>query len=165
MAGFQGSSRLFPPKAHRSTPFLMLQAALLLLLAPQSPTTGLVEIPAGRTLVGGDLKDYKKLMASKPGVAQQLGADTPRSQVDVASFAIAPTEVTNEMYSRYVEATGAQPPVTWLVISKEERNAIIQEMQKEDPSWIFEGLKKSKWWDEHWQDEGMKWEMAPEIAI
>ncbi|MDP6128610.1 MAG: SUMF1/EgtB/PvdO family nonheme iron enzyme [Planctomycetota bacterium] len=142
----------------------MLQAALLLLLAPQSPTTGLVEIPAGRTLVGGDLKDYKKLMASKPGVAQQLGADTPRSQVDVASFAIAPTEVTNEMYSRYVEATGAQPPVTWLVISKEERNAIIQEMQKEDPSWIFEGLKKSKWWDEHWQDEGMKWEMAPEIA-
>jgi formylglycine-generating enzyme required for sulfatase activity len=142
----------------------MLQAVLLLLLTPQSPTTGMVEIPGGRTTLGGDLKDYKKLMAAKPGVAQQLGADTPRSQVDVAKFAIGPTEVTNEMYLRFVLASGAQPPVTWLVLSADERNAIIQAMQKEDPSWIFEGLKKSKWWDEHWQDEGMKWEMAPEIA-
>ncbi|MCH2112378.1 MAG: formylglycine-generating enzyme family protein, partial [Planctomycetes bacterium] len=143
----------------------MLPNTLLLLLPVLTFQDGLIEIPAGKTVFGADLGNYKKLIAAKPAVANQLGADVPRMEVDVASFLMSPTEVTNEMYLQFVQGTGYQPPVSWLVMSAEDRLALIAEQQKENPSWIFEGLYKSRWWDEHWQNEGMEWEMPAEQAL
>ena len=140
----------------------MLTTILLLCALPQQ---GLVEVPAGSTLVGADLATQKKLIATKPALANYLGADIPRTKVEIATFMMGATEVTNEMYHQFVKSTGFQPPVSWLVMSKDERNALIAEKQKEDPGWIFEGLNKSKWWDENWNIEGTKWDMPPELAL
>ena len=143
----------------------MLLASLLLLAPSQEPIPGLIEIPAGSTLLGADLADQKKRIAAEPTVAKELGAEVPRSKVSLDAFQIGPTEVTNEMYLRFVQSTGYQPPVTWMVLSAEARNALIAEKQKEDPAWVFEGLNKSNWWDEHWQDEGQEWLMLPSQAL
>lgn len=143
----------------------MFHAALLLALAPAPQIQGMVEIPAGQTLLGDDLETIKKLLASKPQLAGQLGGEIPRSTVDVPAFWIGKTEVTNEMYLRFVQATGYQPPVSWLVLTPEELQEIIREEKKNDPSWTFEGLRKVNWWDKHWRDEGRVWRMAAEEAL
>ena len=147
----------------------MIQAALLLLAAAQASDAavpGMIEIPAGRTVVGADLKEIKKLIAEKPGSAAYLGAQVPRRKVDVPRFFISPTEVTNEMYLRFVEATGHQPPMSWIQLSREQLQEILRVGKEENgPQWAFEGLEKAKWWDEHWQDEDIKWEMLPETAL
>lgn len=145
----------------------MIQAVLLLASAalPQDSIPGLVEIPAGSTYIGAERKDLEPLMKQKPNLASILGGEIPRSRVELERFFISPTEVTNEMYLRFVQATGHQPPMTWLVLSPEELQEIIREEQKKDPAWVFEGLRKAKWWDLHWQDEGRRWEMKPEEAL
>ncbi len=144
----------------------MLHAAFLLasVLAPQQ-TPGLIDIPAGQTQLGAELKDLKDLMEEKPQLAPILGGELPRSTIDVPAFRIGPTEVTNEMYQRFVEATGYQPPMTWLVLSNEELQALIREEQAKNPAWKFEGKFKADWWDRHWQDEGRKWEMPADQAL
>ena len=143
----------------------MLESLLLLCALPHPAQQGLVEIPAGSTLVGADLAEQKKLIAAKPAQASYLGADTPRTKVEVNTFRMGTTEVTNEMYLQFVKRTGYQPPVSWLKITAEERIQLIAEQQKEDPSWIFEGLYKSKWWDENWKKESIQWGMPPEQAL
>ncbi len=143
----------------------MIQAALLLAFVATPQAQGLVDIPAGRTQIGAELKEIKPLIEEKPSLAPILGGELPRSTIDVASFRIGPTEVTNEMYLQFVEATGYQPPMTWLVLSPEELQEIIREEQKKNPAWKFEGKYKAEWWDLHWQDEGRKWEMPADQAL
>ena len=143
----------------------MIQAAILLAFAATPQAPGLVEIPAGQTLIGADQNEVKKLLQEKPSLAAVLGGEIPRSTIDVPAFWIGPTEVTNEMYLRFVQATGHQPPMTWLIMSPERLQEIIREEQEKDPRWTFEGLNKAKWWDLHWQDEGQEWAMPPEEAL
>jgi len=88
---------------------MTLAAALLFLLVPQGQVPGLITVPAGKTAFGADLKTQKKLIEAHPSAANELGAEVPRSTVELPAFAIAPTETTNEMYLRFVKATGYQP--------------------------------------------------------
>ncbi|MBC8327566.1 MAG: SUMF1/EgtB/PvdO family nonheme iron enzyme [Planctomycetes bacterium] len=143
----------------------MIQAAVLLAFAATPQIQGLVDIPAGQTLLGADLKEMTELIEEKPSLAGVLGAEVPRSTIDVAAFRIGTTEVTNEMYLRFVQATGYQPPMTWLVLEAAELQELIRVEQKKDPRWTFNGLAKAKWWDLHWQEEGRQWRMPPEEAL
>lgn len=134
---------------------------------PRVPSTGFMEIPAGRTWVGTDVAVAKKRIAETPDNAQLLGAETPRSRIDIESFLIGPSEVTNEMYRVFVEDTGAVPPVTWAQIPEEVKQAIIAEKKKEDPGFVLTPTALGIWWMEHWQDEALalEWNMPGDIAL
>lgn len=131
--------------------------------------SGMVEIPAGRTVIGTDPKRAKELIAERPeGHPDRLilGGEVPRSEVRVERFLMAPTPVTNEMYLQYVLASGVRPPATWAVIPNDLRLQIIQEgKERHGPAWKFDETAQYQWWAEHWQDEGREWKMPPERAL
>jgi len=126
----------------------------------------MVKIPGGKTWIGTDVKWCKEQIKEHPNSANWLAAETPRSQVDVPAFYISPTEVTNEMYLRFVKATGAFPPANWAKISSEQRLKAIEEgKQKFGPSYVLDATRLAAWWELHWQDPDKTWEMPPEIAL
>ena len=141
--------------------------SLLFLLAfPQATKPGFIEIPAGRIIMGADLASAKELIAEKPNDANLLGAEVGQEKRDVAGFFMSPTEVTNEMYFQFVKDTGAMPPASWATFTKEKRLAIIKEgKDKNGPAWSFSDLAKGAWWEIHWQEGDVKWELLPSQAL
>lgn len=114
---------------------------------------GLIRIPAGKVAIGRDPKEMEKLIQASPISKDELGAMTPKWEASLPEFYIGPTEVTNEMYLRFVQATGHQPPVSWFVLSRELRLAILEDLRKNDPTIVLDDMKLARWWDEHWKDE------------
>lgn len=112
---------------------------------------GLVRIPEGKVLVGRDRKDVERLVAQSPNSADELGAMVPKTEMFVPEFFIGPTEVTNEMYLRFVQAAGYMPPPGWAVISRELREALIVAGKKNDPAYKLDDEHLSRWWEENWQ--------------
>ena len=152
-----------------------MQTALFLAFAlqkapapePRVPSTGMVEIPAGRTWVGTKLDIAKKRIAETPDNAQLLGAETPRFRMDVEGFLAGPCEVTNEMYRVFIEDTGSVPPVTWARIPDTVKQDIIAEAKKESPGFVLTPTALGNWWTENWQNEdlALEWGMPGEIAL
>ncbi len=152
-----------------------MQTALFLAFAlqkapapePRVPSTGMVEIPAGRTWVGTKVDVAKKRIAETPDNAQLLGAETPRSRMDVEEFLVGPCEVTNEMYRVFIEDTGSVPPVTWARIPDKVKQDIIAEAKKENPGFVLTPTALGAWWTENWQNEdlALEWGMPGEIAL
>lgn len=144
---------------------LLLSLALPLLQADvQRP--GLVEIPAGNVLIGADEDATHERILADPVYAEIFAGELPRRSARVDTFFLSPTLVTNEMYLEFVNATGAVPPPGWAVISKDQRQALIQ-MGKEEfgPGYKFDEDAQAVWWADHWQDENQEWRMPPEIAL
>ncbi len=130
-----------------------------------STVKGLVEIPKGKVQIGVSEKEASKEIAEKPDAARSFGAKVGNYSNHLERFFIGPTEVTNEMYMRYVKDTGAMPPPSWAKFTREQRLAIIQEGQKKDKGFVFNEMNQAKWWQEHWQDGEVKWEISPEQAL
>ena len=66
---------------------------------PAVPPAGMAYVPGGEFMMGSDLGDpYSR----------------PAHPVAVDAFFIDITEVTNEAYKKFVDATGHQPPSTWV---------------------------------------------------
>ncbi|HEX9793380.1 MAG TPA: SUMF1/EgtB/PvdO family nonheme iron enzyme [Planctomycetota bacterium] len=134
----------------------MLATAILLastlMQQGADPVPGLVFVEGGNVTVGADRKDIDALILKKPESAEQLGGMTPRSRQKVEGFYIGPTEVTNEMYLRFVQATGHQPPQAWATISKDMRLALIVEFKKTDPNANL-NTHFPRWWEANWQKE------------
>ncbi|TAH36442.1 MAG: hypothetical protein EYC70_11635 [Planctomycetota bacterium] len=157
----------------------LLTTTLLYLGAPaQDPAgdgatpamPGLVAVPAGKVSIGRDPKEAEKLIQQSPISAQEIGGMTPRWETNLPVFYIGPTEVTNEMYLRFVQATGHQPPVSWAVISRELRLAILEDLRKNDPTKVLDDQALGRWWDEYWDDGKwndfeLKWEMPAHKAL
>ena len=127
--------------------------------------SGLVEIPKGKVKLGQSEKDVAKEIEEKPGSAQSFGAKVGNHTAHLERYFIGPTEVTNEMYLRYVQDTGAMPPPAWAKFTREQNLAIIQEHQKKDPSFVWNEMNKAIWWQENWQNGEVKWEISPEQAL
>jgi formylglycine-generating enzyme required for sulfatase activity len=126
---------------------------------------GLVEIPKGKFNSGISEKDASKAIAEHPDAAQPIGAKVGNHSGHLERFFIGPTEVTNEMYLRYVKDTGAMPPPSWANFTRDQRLAIIQEIQKKDKTAVFDEPAQARWWQEHWQDGEVKWGVSAEEAL
>ena len=150
-----------------------MQTALFLAFAlqkapapePRVPSTGMVEIPAGRTWVGTKVDVAKKRIAETPDNAQLLGAETPRSRMDVEEFLVGPCEVTNEMYRVFIEDTGSVPPVTWARIPDKVKQDIIAEAKKENPGFVLTPTALGAWWTENWQNEDLALDAEGAVSL
>lgn len=131
--------------------------------ADQAPA-GLVEIPAGRTRIGQPESEAKHLIEENPNSASTIGAQIGDYRADVKRFWIAPTEVTNEMYLRFVEETGAMPPASWVQLEREQRLAIITKLKENDPGAKLDDATLGVWWEQNWQSGEYKWELLPSEA-
>ena len=129
-----------------------------------SGVQGLVEIPAGRVQIGISESEAKELINEHPNTAPQIGAQVGNHRPSLESFWIAPTEVTNEMYLRYVEDTGAMPPASWVKLDRDQRLAIIDELKKKDAAAKLDANTLGQWWEQNWQSGEYKWEVLPEEA-
>ena len=128
--------------------------------APQ----GLVEIPAGRVQLGLKQSEAEELINEHPNSAAQIGAQVGNHRPSLERFWIAPTEVTNEMYLRFVEDTGAMPPASWVQLDRDQRLAIIEELKKDDPAAKLDTNTLGLWWEDNWQSGEYKWEVPPAEA-
>lgn len=126
---------------------------------------GLVEIPKGKFQLGIREKVASHSIAENPNAAQGIGAQVGNHTGHLERYFIGPTEVTNEMYLRFVQDTGAMPPPSWAKFTREQRLAIIQEMQAKDKAAVFDAAAQAKWWQEHWQDGEVQWEVSPEETL
>lgn len=129
-----------------------------------SGVQGLVEIPAGRVQLGLKESEAKELINEHPNTAQQIGAQVGNHRPSLERFWIAPTEVTNEMYLRFVEDTGAMPPASWVQLDRDQRLAIIAELKKDDPAAKLDANTLGRWWEANWQSGEYEWKVLPEEA-
>jgi len=149
----------------------MLPAATMPIQEP-GPRAGLVEIPAGRAVLGNAFERVQELAQADVVNASLYVGELGRSEVMVDRFWIAPTPVTNEMYLAYVAEAAVMPPPDWAVISSELRQELIRNGQDPDGDgenlnlgYKFDELEQARWWMENWQDEAYRWEMPPSRAL
>jgi formylglycine-generating enzyme len=126
---------------------------------------GMIEIPKGKVKMGLAESVAKKLIAENPNAAQEIGAQVGNWTGTLERAFIAPTEVTNEMYLRYVDDTGAMPSPSWAQFTREQRLAIIQELQSKDRAAVFDANAQAVWWQGHWQEGQVKWSVPAEEAL
>lgn len=135
---------------------------------PQDPEpAGLVKIPAGNVVVGLSEKDAMPRIreARTPDNRWVLAGEVGQHTAYLEDFWIAPTHVTNEMYLEFVRATGARPPATWAKLTKEEIERIVLAGKTQDPSYRWDEETQGRWWEKHWQDPEVKWEMPAPLAL
>ncbi len=147
----------------------MLTTALLLMApmqaASQDAMPGLVPVHAGKTRLGAREEHTRALIASKPNDAQGLGSWVGNATPVVPAFYISPTEVTNEMYLRFVEDTGAMPPASWAQIDRELRLEIIRALQAETAGAKFDDHQRGIWWEENWGLGKVEWSVPPDQKL
>ena len=136
------------------------------------PRSGLIEIPAGRSLVGNAFEKVQKLAQSDVVNASLYVGELGRAEITVARFWIGPTPVTNEMYLAYVQDAGVIPPADWAQISSELRQELIlagkdidDNGRPRNPGYKFDEVEQVRWWKENWQNEAYTWEMPPARAL
>jgi iron(II)-dependent oxidoreductase len=93
----------------------------------QRPPSGMAYVPEGRFYMGTDMAEIESLMrtcgllkaggtpAEATGLADIYGLvnETPKHIVSTPAFYVDKTEVTNEQYKQFVDATGSSPPPHW----------------------------------------------------
>ncbi|HEV8113303.1 MAG TPA: SUMF1/EgtB/PvdO family nonheme iron enzyme [Planctomycetota bacterium] len=136
---------------------------------------GLALVPGGRTKIGTEESELERLIAD-PEVrpyAGALSAETPRRELDVATFWLMTTEVTNEQYAAYVRATGARPPERWgearITLGRARHLADEQELREQavasgKPAPEPVPFDSHAWWIAHWNEsgsDGPTWEIPP----
>ena len=135
--------------------------------APVSPSAqdappGMVTIKGGRTEVGNDRKVIQGLVSSGAEgerYVRSLDSETPGHTVAVKSYYLMITEVTNEQYLEYVQATGVRPPQHWGSAAVDEaRLAFLNDIANKGMAWDPE-----RWWDRNW--EGAKYAIAPDDLL
>jgi len=138
--------------------------------APWIAPPGLVRIAGGQITIGADTDEIRALIGSTG--LRVLASETPQHTVALEDFALMPTEVTNEQYLAFVEATGAKPPQSWAeaalsaagLAHATEAGKVKKEARdngfappKTQP---FDG---AKWWSAHWQTS--EWAVPQNAAL
>ncbi len=102
-----------PPPAPAPAPAASATAA------PQVIPEGMVAVPGGSYLMGRDLTDAEKQLEVRFETANGVRTDKaftydyPAHEVDVRSFSLDRTEVSNRAYAEFVQATGRTSPESW----------------------------------------------------
>ncbi|MFO1009559.1 MAG: SUMF1/EgtB/PvdO family nonheme iron enzyme [Planctomycetota bacterium] len=129
---------------------------------------GLVLVPGGRTKIGLERADLKRLLEADPRSAEYAGAlsaETPQHELVVPGFFLMTTEVTNEQYAAFLRASGRRAPYTWgaKAIAK-AREAYLVELDRAKEAALAEGrpvpdavpFDDRRWWEEHGRDEAFE---------
>ncbi len=118
---------------------------------PGAPPPGLVSIPGGRTQIGIEPRELVRLLENEPNAqnyAGSISAETPRHERVVESFALMVTEVTNEQYLVYVQASGARPPEHW---GEAAIRDAVAGFYKQDEQVRTATFDRRAWWRENWR--------------
>ena len=138
-------------------------------LSATPPSTVLIPTRL-RVAVGTDVKDLEKHLEELPGLASTLLAETPAHTMKVDEFHLMVTEVTNEQYAVFVEAMGAQPPMSWGTAAvtqaqrafAESEGARLQEAREKGlPIPERRTFDPIAWWENNWQ--GAQWSLPDRI--
>ncbi|MAE45546.1 MAG: hypothetical protein CMJ86_01525 [Planctomycetes bacterium] len=128
----------------------------------QPPPPGMVTITGGNTEIGNDRKVIQDLVSSGGNAerfVQALDSETPGHKIDVKSFFLMITEVTNEQYLEYVRATGIRPPQHWGKAAVDKaRMEFLSDRANKGTAWDPE-----RWWDKNW--EGVEYTVAPDDLL
>ena len=126
------------------------------------PPPGLVLVPGGRTKIGIEVADLKRLLEADPksqGYAGMLSAETPLHERSVQRFFLMVTEVTNEQYADFLRATGRRAPHTWAAKAiAEGRELHLAELEREKQEALAAGrpvpdpipFDDREWWSSNW---------------
>ncbi len=141
--------------------------------ADPEPPPSMVFVKGGRTKVGTDFKDLKKLLEDHPtlqGNYSSFISETPEHTVQVEDFFIMATEVTNEQFEAFVKSTGARPPRHWAEEQENQaRDTFLREQGKAKrdareageeppPDKIFD---PKEWWRKNW--ENVDWTLKDDL--
>jgi formylglycine-generating enzyme required for sulfatase activity len=143
--------------------------AIALIAEPQgrgkiAPPPGLVLVEGGPTKVGSTVAYIEQVAKESPDVLPGIAAESPQHEVRVDDFFAMVTEVTNEQYSAFVEATGWRPPELWGAQAIDEASrAYLEDLEKRIRDAKAEGkpapervpFDRSRWWRDNW--EGKPW--------
>lgn len=141
----------------------LLPALALTFALPAMPQEtgppGMVFVKGGRYKIGADKDDVAEALENKQPAA--LVTETPQYEARLDDFFIMPTEVTNEQFARYIQATNARPPQSWgqkalddaTFAYTTEMGKLREEAKKngEEPPKI-EPFNRSEWWKENWME-------------
>ncbi|MHC5211551.1 MAG: formylglycine-generating enzyme family protein, partial [Planctomycetota bacterium] len=76
---------------------------------PGEVPPGMVLVPAGKVVIGTPVDEVEKLGQRDVIQMTEILAETPRHEVEVGAFMIDVTEVTNQQWKVFLEATGRDP--------------------------------------------------------
>ena len=159
----------------------------LLLFAPAAPLApvtqgeivieppGLVKIEGGPTYVGTDPSEIQEILNEAPSYKanlRPLDGETPQFRETVGAFYLARTEITNEQYAPFVQATNYRPPFEWadteafaaanLAWQKQEQEKFLAE-KEEGRRYEKKPFDPEKWWEEAWKEH--PWEVPMSLAL
>ncbi|MDF1798107.1 MAG: SUMF1/EgtB/PvdO family nonheme iron enzyme [Planctomycetota bacterium] len=98
------------PAPKQPTPMPLPERLPLDALASSTPP-GLILVSGGSYRIGLDRKRVTQMIESQQ--LRPLASEYPEHKVKLDDFFYMPTEVTNEQYAAFVEATGCEPPEHW----------------------------------------------------
>lgn len=105
----QQSAALSPPAQARAISsdvrFVVRQSSADLDAAPP----GMIHIPAGRVIMGTEESRVAELGSNNPQIMTLIAGELPRHEVEVESFHIDRTEVTNRQWKAFLDSTGREP--------------------------------------------------------
>jgi toxoflavin biosynthesis protein ToxD len=70
-------------------------------------------VPAGPFMIGTPERDLSRLAKAYGGTRESYREESPQHTLTLAAFEIAQVPVTNALYTPFVAATGARPPISW----------------------------------------------------
>ena len=153
---------------------ISLTLLLPLTLAPaavQDAPPGLVLVKGGNTKIGTKVKEAEELILAREAMANAIAGETPQITEKVADFYLMVSEVTNEQYAQFVEATGVKPPYTWgdKDVIDEARAAYLEEQGKKIKEARDAGERPPErvpfdveaWWEDNW--DGKPWKVPEEL--
>jgi formylglycine-generating enzyme required for sulfatase activity len=120
---------------------------------------GMVLIAGGRYDIGADAKYIKALIEKTD--QRPLAAECPPESMNIEDFYIMPTEVTNEQFAKFIDATGTEPPELWgeavigaagLAYATETGKAKKDAREAGLPLPKFDAFDSKKWWKDNWKD-------------
>lgn len=131
----------------------------------QDGPPGMVLVKGGKTKIGTPVDAASKLIEEREGMKDYLAAETPLHTLELEDFYLMPTEVTNEQFAAYVEATGAKPPRSWGIEPLragqaqflEEQGLAQKKAREEGKPFERQVFDADRWWDENWQS--VSWEI------
>jgi sulfatase modifying factor 1 len=128
--------------------------------------SGMVFIDGGEFELGASTQ---KIVALIEETSQRaLASETPLHSVVLAPYYLMSTEVTNEQYLAFVQATGSKPPQNWGQQAVEAAELTHSESladwarDHDEPAIPITPFGSAKWWDKNWRDSA--WSMPPELA-
>ncbi len=110
-----------------------------------------VRIPAVPFLMGTPEEQLSSLAKHYGGTRESYREESPQHTVSLPAYALARTPVTNALYARYVQATGARAPLPW---HAEQPPAEMYDLPVVDISWA-EVQAFCSWLTDTWQGSVM----------